>query len=95
MTRPIPKETLRAYHEWHQQPHRGVKHVDIDLNNDDVWVEIGKLVRIDYWSDKWDRGDSAIYTHKSSKPGIFRHPTADAILICGGRFEISKRGLIR
>jgi hypothetical protein len=91
----VPNETLKAYEEWHKQPPRGLKEIDLDLNNDDVWVEIGKLVKIDYWSDKWDRNDSAIYTHKSSKPGIYRHPTANAILICGGKFEISNRGLIR
>lgn len=91
----IPANTKRAYKQWHQLPPRGIKEIDIELNDDIVWVEIGKLVKIDYWSDKWDRQDAAVYTHKSSRPGIYRHPDADAILICGSRFKISERGLIR
>jgi hypothetical protein len=85
------------YKTWHQQPIRGSYEIDLDLETNEPWIELGKAQEITYWSDKWNRKDAALYTHKFAYqwPKLIAHPYQDALLIVGGKFTITERGLLR
>lgn len=83
-------------YQWHRRNPQGIYEIDIDLEPGQPWVELGAAKEIVYQSDKWDY-EKKFYEHKFAPgyPRLLAHPTDDALLIVGGKFQITKRGLLR
>lgn len=85
------------YSRWHKNPIRGLYEIDLDLETEEPWVELGSAAEIVYESDKWDRSEKIKYEHKFARgyPRLIAHPYQPALLIVGGKFEITDRGLLK
>jgi hypothetical protein len=85
------------YQRWHKNPVRGIYELDINLNPSEPWVELGAACELVYESDKWDRRERVKYEHKFARgyPRLIAHPTQAALLIVGGKFQITDRGILK
>lgn len=91
------KNSRARYQQWHKNPVRGLYEMNVDLDNQEPWVELGAACEIVYESDKWDRSERVCYEHKFARgyPRLLAHPTQNVLLIAGGKFQITDRGLLK
>lgn len=85
-----------AFKKWHARPADLVGYVDTPPP---AGVLIGRAVRIGYASDKWNRARSFVdYEHDFTAPGPLVYSTGEerprALVLVGGRFTITNRGIV-
>lgn len=84
------------FYQWHKRNPQGIYEIDITLDTEEPWSELGAAKELVYQSDKWDY-KKKFYEHKFAPgyPRLLAHPFEDALLIIGGKFEITSRGLLK
>ena len=90
------KNADKAYTDWHQ--FEADRELIIEIDNfklSDQFIRLGTLPEIAYKSDKWQKGNPVEYLHKfgRKKPYLLAHPTARIMLIVGGGWKITPRGI--
>jgi hypothetical protein len=57
------------------------------------WVKLGDVSELCYLSDKW-HGEMIEYSHTFDDPPLLlTDPSSKVLLIAGGKFKITKRGI--
>lgn len=85
-----------AFRKWHARAPDLVGYIDTPPP---AGERIGRAVRIGYASDKWTKpGEFVEYEHDFTTPGPLVYSTGEerprALILVGGRFTITKRGIV-
>lgn len=85
----------KIYEKWHGKSPKSLIEIDIpDLELGTEWLVLGKLPEIMYRSAKYEN-EVYQYRHKFKKqPFLLTDPAGKVLLIVGGNFTITERGIV-
>jgi len=85
----------KTYKTWHEKDPKELIELDVPgLSLKGPWVVLGTLPEIMYDSKKWE-SKTHRYLHKfGKKPYLCTDPEGKVLLIVGGNFKITNRGIV-
>ena len=83
------------YRTFHKFDPKFEDEINIDLNSNDTFVQLGTVINLTYRSDKWD-GVLTDYIHSfKKKPRLITNSNGNILLLADGNFSITARGILK